>query len=246
MSRFGAPGGAQLRLGPTQTPRVIKQLLIATAVAFLVQRIVGIGGGGTTFLEEYGSLDAEQFFHGMLWQPLTRLFLHAEFWHVAGNLFILWMFGSAVAERWGSRRFLWLYLGAGVAGGVLQVLLEGLLHLIGWELPFFAWGSRSIGASGAVYTLIAMYALTFPRRAINLLFVPLEFDAIWLIPISIGMELGFPSPGVSHEAHLLGILLGWIVIRTFGDDGSRRHPPGKPKPRAPHLKVVGDDGPIFH
>ena len=112
-------------------------------------------------------------------------------------------------------------------------------------MPFFIWGSRSLGASGAVYTVMAMYAFTFPKRSINLLFVPLEFEAIWLVPIAIGMELGFPSPGVSHEAHLIGILLGWIALRLFGDDGRRLVIKRKPKPRAPHLRVVEDDGPIY-
>lgn len=246
MSRYGQAGGAQIRFGPMQTPRVIKHLLIATAVAFLLQRLVGIGGG-TTFIEQYGALDATQFFRGMLWQPLTRLFLHAEFWHVAGNMFILWMFGSMVASAWGYRRFLWLYLGAVVAGGILQVGLEGFLHIAGLELPFLVWGSRSLGASGAVYTIMAMFALMYPKRPINLLFIPLEFNAIWLIPMAVGLEVGFPSPGVSHEAHLIGIVLGWVVLRFFRNDGSwplfQRNT--KPK-RPPHLRVVPDDGPIYH
>ena len=135
---------------------------------------------------------------------------------------------------------------AGALGGILQVVGEGVLFLAGSELPFLVWGSRSLGASGAVYTVMAMYALSFPRRSINLLFIPLEFEAIWLIPIAIGMELGFPSPGVSHEAHIIGILLGWIAMRLFGDDGRRLVIKRKAKPRAPHLRVVEDDGPIYH
>jgi len=244
MSRH-QPGSGRIRFGPQETPRVIKRLLIATAAVFVLQRLVGISGG-TTFIEQYGALDGSQFFAGMVWQPFTRLFLHAEFWHVASNLFFLWMFGSTVAERWGERRFLWLYLGAGVLGGLLQVGLEGFLHLVGLELPFFVWGSRSLGASGAVYTVIAVYALTNPKRMINLIFVPLEFEAIWLIPIAIGMELGFPAPGVSHEAHLLGILCGWLALRLFGDDGSRPLRPRPPPPRPSHLRVVKDDGPLYH
>lgn len=229
------------------TPRVIKHLLIATAVAFLLQRLVGIGGG-MTFIERYGALDADQFFRGMLWQPLTRLFLHAEFWHLAGNMFILWMFGSSVAEQWGYKRFLWLYLGAGAAGGLIQVLLEGLLYILGWDLPFLVWGVRSVGASGAAYTLIAMFALMFPRRSINLLFIPLEFEAIWLIPMSIGADLGFGGGGISHEAHMIGLALGWVVLRFWTPSGRRRASSKSPPPpkRPSHLRVVGDDGPTYH
>lgn len=248
MSRPGQLGGMQFRLGPTTMPPVIKHLLIATFVAFLVQRLVGIGGG-TSFLEEYGSLQADQFFRGMVWQPLTRLFLHSELWHIGGNLFFLWMFGSSVAERWGYRRFLWLYLGAGAAGGLLQVLCAGLVHALGLDWSIFAWAIPSLGASGAVYSVLAVYCFTFPDREINLIFVPLTFEAKWMIPIIVGLELGFPSPAVSHEAHVLGIILGWLALRIFGADGSegpRFKRAGEP-PRPGHLRVVrDDDGPIFH
>ena len=251
MSRFGQPGrgGVQFRLGPQKMPRVIKHLMIATFAAFVVQRLIGISGG-TSFLEQYGSLQADQFFRGMVWQPLTRLFLHSELWHIGGNLFILWMFGSSVAERWGYRRFMWLYLGTGVAGGLLQVVLAGVVHLLGFDWHLLSWTVPSLGASGAIYSIMAVYAFTFPDREINLLFVPLSFEAKWLIPIILGLELGFPSPAVSHEAHLLGIFLGWLALRVFGKDGSDgprfKKKDDKP-PRPGHLRVVrGDDGPVYH
>lgn len=246
MSR-GQPGGMQIRFGPQKIPRVIKHLLIATFAAFVIQRIVGIGGG-PSFLENYGSLQADQFFRGMVWQPLTRLFLHSELWHIAGNLFLLWMFGSTVAERWGYKRFMWLYLGAGALGGLLQVGFAGALHLLGWDMAIFDWTSPSLGASGAVYSIMAVYAFTFPNREINLIFVPLTFEAKWLIPIMLGLELGFPSPAVSHEAHILGLFLGWVALKIFGADGSGgpRLKRDKPPPRPGHLRVVPDDGPIYH
>ncbi len=248
MSRPGQPGGVQFRLGPQKMPLVIKHLLIATFVAFIVQRLVGIGGG-TSFLEEYGALQADQFYRGMAWQPLTRLFLHSELWHIGGNLFVLWMFGSSVAERWGYRRFMWLYLGTGVAGGLIQVLLAGLVHMLGFDWHLLSWTIPSLGASGAVYSVMAVYAFTFPDREINLLFVPLAFEAKWLIPIVLGLELGFPSPAVSHEAHVLGVFLGWLALRVFGKDGRdgpRFKKDDKP-PRPGHLRVVrGDDGPVYH
>lgn len=247
MSRFGQTGGPRIQFGPQKLPPVIKHLMIATFVAFVVQLFVGIGGG-PSFLERYGSLQSDQFFRGMIWQPLTRLFLHSELWHIGGNLFVLWMFGSSVAERWGYKRFLWLYLGTGVAGGLLQVSLSGLVHLLGWDWSVFSWTIPSLGASGAVYSVMAVYAFTFPDREINLLFVPLSFEAKWLIPIILGLELGFPSPAVSHEAHVIGILLGWLAVKVFGADGSAGPRLRRPQSDRPsHLRVVrDDDGPIYH
>ncbi len=248
MSRFGQPGGPQFQLGPARLEPVIKHLLIATFAAFVLQRLVGIGGG-MSFLEEYGSLRSDQFFRGMFWQPFTRLFLHAELWHIGLNLFVLWMFGSSVAERWGYRRFLWLYLGAGTAGGLIQVLLAGLMHAIGLDWSILSWTIPSLGASGAVYSVMAVYCFTFPDRLISLMFVPLSFEAKWMIPVTLALEFGSGAPGISHEAHVLGVLLGWLALRVFGDDGSdgprfkRAAPPDRPG----HLRVVrSDDGPIYH
>ena len=247
MSR-GQQGGVRFQLGPQRMPLVVKHLLIATFAAFVVQRLVGIGGG-VSFLEEYGALQGDQFFRGMVWQPLTRLFLHSEIWHIGGNLFVLWMFGSTVAESWGYKRFLWLYLGTGALGGLIQVGLAGVGHqFVGFNPAIFSYITPSLGASGAVYSVMAVYAFAFPDREVNLLFVPLSFEAKWLIPIVLGLELGFPSPAVSHEAHVLGVILGWLAFRVFGPAGTsgprlgRRGDGGK----GGRLRVVRHDGPMVH
>ena len=245
-------GGIQF--GPPTIPRVVRNLMIATAAVFLVQRIAGISSG-KTWIEEYGALDASQFWVGMVWQPLTRLFLHAELGHLAGNLFILWMFGSTVALQWGRKRFLWLYLGGGALGGVLQMLGEGAFHLAGVTppLPVFQWGVPSVGASGAAYTLLTVYALANRDRIVSMIIVPLAMHAWRLIPVLIAFEVarvfssvGSGGSGVSSEAHLLGILVGWLAVRFLGSDGSRQLRKEKP-PKRPHLRVVGgDDGPVYH
>lgn len=249
-------GGIQF--GPPTIPPAVRNLMIATAAVFLLQRIAGISSG-KTWIEEYGALDSALFWSGMVWQPFTRLFLHAEIGHLLGNLFILWMFGSTVASQWGPRRFLWLYLGGGTLGGVIQAVVEGALHWQGitLPLPLFVWGLPSVGASGAVYTLMTVYALANRDRVVSLIIVPLAMHAWRLIPVLIAFEVSrifmfaglgemLTGSGVSSEAHLLGILVGWLAVRFLGSDGSRRLGREKP-PRRPHLRVVGgDDGPVFH
>jgi len=265
VSYGGGYGGGGLRIGPAQTPAVIRDLIVVTGAALLLQWILGFalpGGAGEPgapplpLVVEYGGLRPSLFFRGMVWQPLTTLFLHAEFMHFAGNMFFLWMFGSSVADALGRQRFLALYLGGGVAGGCLQLFLSLVLHLVGIESTLLPWELPTIGASGAVFTVVAVYCFSWPDRTISLLFLPLSFTARWLLPIEFLMEFGFAWQAVSHAAHLCGVLVGWWWWKSGDLDrrilqwmGRLRH--AWSQRQAKHLKVVDrdrkdQDGPVFH
>ncbi|MEE8166662.1 MAG: rhomboid family intramembrane serine protease, partial [Myxococcota bacterium] len=87
-----------MRIGPSMTPPIIKQIMIANAVVFLIQHVVD----GTT---RYASVIPVEFWQlGYLWQPFTYMWLHASFGHIAMNMFMLWMFGSQLALAWGPKR----------------------------------------------------------------------------------------------------------------------------------------------
>jgi membrane associated rhomboid family serine protease len=245
---WGGPRVGNMILGPQRTTEVMRQVLIATAVAYVVQALFGLvfrgGPGELPALIRYAGLVPSKFFSGMLWQPLTSLFLHGGLSHLLGNLFFLWMFGSPVAESLGRRRFLELYVGGGFVGGVLVCLAALALHAMGWNPSWLSWTTPTIGASGAVFGVVAVYCLSFPDRTINLLFVPLVFTARWLLPLEFLTEFGFSAGGVNHVSHLAGALVGWLWLRWM----RRSPPPPRPGGRRSHLHVVPkpDDGPVFH
>ncbi|MEM1304005.1 MAG: rhomboid family intramembrane serine protease, partial [Planctomycetota bacterium] len=60
------------------------------------------------------------------YQLLTYGFLHSptNLFHVAFNMYGVWMFGRPLEERYGSREFLWFYLIAVVLGGLVWTLAE--------------------------------------------------------------------------------------------------------------------------
>jgi len=265
VSYGGGYGGGGLNIGPARTPPVIRDLIVATGGALLLQWILGFalpaGGDARSasplpLVVEYGGLRPSLFFRGMVWQPLTTLFLHAQFMHFAGNMFFLWMFGSSVAQALGRRRFLALYLGGGVAGGVLQLTLALVLHLMGIDSALLPWDMPTIGASGAVFTVVAVYCFSWPDRTISLLFLPLSFTARWLLPLEFLMEFGFAWQAVSHAAHLCGVLVGWWWWKSGGLDrhlfrGIDQVRRFLAQRRSKHLKVVDQkkkdqDGPVFH
>ena len=82
------------------------------------------------------------------WTPFTYMFVHAGLWHLAFNMFALWMFGPRVEESWSTRGFLYFYLWCGLGGAVAHLLLQRNAGLI--------------GASAAVSGVMLAYALRWP------------------------------------------------------------------------------------
>lgn len=204
-------GQQTLGFGPAFTPPIVKNLLIANGVVFLAQLLSpGLTGYGAV-----SPIDVWQ--RGYLWQPFTYMWLHGGPFHLLMNLFVLWMFGSQLAMAWGPKRFLRYYLLCGIGAGFIISLLPFLLYAL--SVPTYL-GIPTVGASGAIYGLLLAYSLTWPDRTIMLIFPPVAFRAIWLIPILFFMTIFFGGGNVSHVGHLGGVIVGWLYMRRQGDVGN--------------------------
>jgi membrane associated rhomboid family serine protease len=205
-----------LGFGPPVTPPIVKRILIAIAVIFLAQHAIPA-------LLDFGALRPALFWqHGYLWQPFTYMWLHAplpHFGHVAMNCFALWMFGSQLALAWGARRFLRYYLLCGVGAGLIIATWPYLAVGLGMADSLTLIYS-TVGASGAIYGVLLAYSLTWPDRTIMLIFPPVAFRAIWLIPLLFFLTFMMdPRGNVSHIGHLGGVIVGWLYLRRSGKVG---------------------------
>jgi len=194
----------------------IQAIVLLCAGVFLAQTLVRwlLPIEYTIFINYELGLVPRAVTHGLrLWQPLTYLFLHAGFWHLAVNMFFLWMFGVDLERAWGTRRFWNYFLVTGIGAGLVNVLVKTLLdpHGIGTSLV------PTIGASGAVYAVLIAAAITFPDRQIWLLPFPVTVPMRILAIIAVALEffgtLGAGGDNVSHVTHLGGILVGYIYLR---------------------------------
>ncbi len=259
MSSMGNSGGigSGMRIGPASTPQVIKDIMLVTTVAFLAQWVLGYAfpsrGENLPAVIHFGALRPSQFWSGMLWQPVTTLLLHGEAWHLAGNMFFLWMFGCPVAEKLGRSNFLAFYVGAGIGGGVLNLGISLLFQLAGVDMWLFPWDVATIGAAGAVFAVVTYYCFLWPDRPISLLFLPLTFTARWLLPLEFLLEFSGGAGSVSHAAHLCGVVMGWWWFRNGGHNPAsgiwRFLSSWRSRKSRSHLKVVSEDeesGPVFH
>jgi len=202
-------GGPGLGFGPPFTPPIIKQILITLACVFLAQNLVG----QINDVLVVRPVDVWQ--HGWIWEPFTYMWLHAGLGHIAMNCFMFWMFGSPLAMAWGPKRFLRFYLICGVGAGVFIATVPYVLYALGASERSLA--IPTLGASGAIYGVILAYSLTWPERTIMLIFPPVAFRAIWLIPAMFFMSVVLDPGNVSHVGHLSGAAVGWLYLNSTGD-----------------------------
>ncbi len=194
----GSPGG--FRIGPGSISPMIKYLIIANGVIFLLQ------GFSSIRLESTFGLVPAKIFSDFpnnlycLYQTFTYMFFHAGFFHILFNMFVLWMFGTEIEYKWGSKAFLKYYFYCGFGGAFLSLIFNhNLAHPI-------------IGASGAIYGILAAYWLMFPNRMI-LIFFMFPMKVRWAIPFLAILNFVASGPHVAHLAHLGGALVGLAYMR---------------------------------
>jgi membrane associated rhomboid family serine protease len=145
----------------------------------------------------------------MPWQLITYGFLHANFIHLAFNLYGLWMFGSELEKLLGRSAFFNLYFASVLSAGALQLLVTSLT---GSVYP-------TVGASGGVFGLLLAYGMCFPNRVVMLLIPPVPLPAWLFVMLYAVIELMLGVTGtqseVAHFAHLGGMIGGYIVIRRW-------------------------------
>lgn len=147
-----------------------------------------------------------------LHQFFTSVFLHADVWHLLGNMVFLWVFGSAINDKLGQAGYAAFYLGGGVLAGVGYLLLAGRAPVL--------------GASGAIAAVAGAYLVLLPATEITLIvwllyfIMPVEVSSLYFILFQFLFDsfmtlygsTGLPgSGGVAYAAHATGYAWGILV-----------------------------------
>ena len=153
------------------------------------------------------------------YQIVTHMFMHADVGHLFFNMFALYMFGTALETTWGPKRFLFFYLFTGLGAMVFHFLIWYLEIYIGYgSLPaqIVERPVAVLGASGAVFGLLAGFGMLFPNATLMLLIPPIPMKAKYFVILYAVAELlmGVTNTmsGVAHFAHLGGALFGFLLI----------------------------------
>ena len=161
------------------------------------------GFSRTAFTERY-LLHVGAILQQRQWDRLiTSGFLHGGFFHLAMNLYVLFMFGRIVEQILGSTDFLIVYL-ASLLGGSCWSVLENL------RKPDY----RALGASGAVSGIVMSLIVFAPTATFYPLGIPMPGLVFGFAFISISAVLAQnENKVIGHEAHLGGALAG--LLTTF-------------------------------
>ncbi|MFN3821843.1 MAG: rhomboid family intramembrane serine protease, partial [bacterium] len=187
--------------GVSPFPPGVWWLLIANSALFILELVFPRG-----LIRLFGLNPSAFWTHHQVWTPVTYMFLHGGFLHLFFNMLVLLMFGSRLEEFWGTQFFLKYYFITGIGAGLSNVLFT----------PNAPW--TIIGASGAMFGLLAAYGLLFPNNIIFFYFI-IPIKAKYLV-ILFGIFEFFASlrPGadpVAHLAHLGGMIIGVMYLLHY-------------------------------
>jgi len=149
---------------------------------------------------------------GRWWSALTYLSVHSGVWHLAANMYALYLFGPRLEHAWGGgpKRFVWFYALCGLGGAA-------------FDLVFIRTGML-VGASAAVFGVMTAYVMQWPDEEMYLFFVmPLRVRTLVAGLFAFNMVLGvFGTAGganVAYFAHLGGIIAAYVYVRMASSSG---------------------------
>ncbi len=190
-------------------PLVTKNLLIINGLFFVAM----------LFFQSSLHIDLNQFLALHYWaspdfqpyQLVSYMFMHANIQHILFNMFGLWMFGSAIENYWGPKRFMVYYFVTGIGAGLIQLLtiyiqVQNLLPQMTPDMielvksqGFEAWSNHQnftnplmgslnalynstvVGASGSLFGILLAFGMMFPNIPLYLMFIPIPVKAKYMV-----------------------------------------------------------------
>jgi membrane associated rhomboid family serine protease len=190
-------------------PNGVKWLLIINIALFLAY-FFAVRTGLDVLFYYFGLIPRAVLELFAIWQLFSYMFLHDPFGfsHILFNMLTLWMFGAELERTWGTKRFLQYYFLCGIGAGVCVVAGNAM---------FGTLDTRTIGASGAIYGVLLAYGMLFPDATVFFSFLfPIKAKYFVMIigAIAFLSTIGSSGGGVSHVAHLGGMVFGYFYLKS--------------------------------
>ncbi len=148
----------------------------------------------------------------------TSMFVHSDFLHILGNMFVFFFMGIAFEQRIGAKKFLLIYLITGVCGALTHSLLN-----IDSPIPL-------IGASGAIFGILGAFAYAYPRdeivmpvpigimfiMRIKVIYATILFAVFETIVVMFSVQ-----DSTAHFAHLGGLASGVVLAADTPQEQDR-------------------------
>lgn len=178
-------------------PDVVKNLLIINGLMFLAFQVMQL-------IDPYRlALFYPSSPYFQPYQLVTHMFMHANVSHLLFNMMGLYFFGPPLEYRFGPKRFLIYYLITGFGALALHLIVNYV------EMNYMGVPPKSVlmtpmmGASGAIFGLLAGFAMKFPNQRIMLLFPPIPMKARTFVLVYAAIELFWVLVDLIRESHTL-------------------------------------------
>ena len=176
--------------------------LLIIGVNLLIFALTEITGDteDVTFMLKCGAAYTPWILDGQWYRLFTSMFLHFGVSHLLNNMVLLLFLGDMLEELTGKWRYLLIYLGGGLAGNIISLLMDCRSSEM----------AVSAGASGAVFAVIGGIFVILVKQRGRVKDLTLS-RLVFVIFLSI--YHGFQSSGIDNAAHVGGLLGG--IFLTF-------------------------------
>lgn len=182
---------------------IITNVLVYAICAIMAGNILEPTQGHNLFLYNLGVQDNGAILQGHeYWRIFTAMFLHYNWIHIGVNMLSLYFIGRLAERVFGPWRYLLIYLGSGIFGGILTLFLAS---------P----NTQSLGASGAIFGIFGALGVFFwlNRRALS------GMVGQWIFMLLLNLSLTFYVSNIAVSDHIgglsMGLLLGLLTIPGF-------------------------------
>ncbi|SFI90342.1 Membrane associated serine protease, rhomboid family [Kaistella treverensis] len=209
---------------PRLTP-ITKNIIILNVIFYLASNFIAFPK-----LYEMFSVFYFESPYFKVWQIITHMFMHAPMGqgvgltHILFNMLTLMSFGPVLEQVLGDRKYIILYFASGIGAYLLNC---------GWNYfeitqgadPMEIYSIPMMGASGAIFGVVAAFSTMFPDSKLYFMFIPFGIKAKYLLPgiILISLYLGFSGSmgGIAHFAHIGGAIVGYVLAQKWKNDHFR-------------------------
>jgi membrane associated rhomboid family serine protease len=177
-------------------PRATFALIAICVVAFLVVGGAGggfggsIGGAGFARYALFGPSVAS----GEWWRLVTAIFLHVNIIHLLFNMYALYWIGPVLEQRFGTVRYVALFLVGGLWGSAGALILSPQ--------------AVTVGASGAIFGLMGALVVVVRRRGTR------DLGGIGAV-IALNLVFTFTFSGISIGGHIGGLIGGTLAAAVL-------------------------------
>ncbi len=209
-------------INPSRTaPIITKSIITINVIIFFYSTILY---NHSIFVLKYSFIPAQMFGinlpykiasirgdTGLIESIFYSMFIHADFWHLLGNMWFLWIFGDNVEDLLGKARFIIFYILSGIGATLTHTFVNAIFSPNSLLVP-------TIGASGAISGVLGAYFVLFPGALIEAIFIifPVLLPATVFIGFWFLMQVLYSfsgAPGVAWWAHIGGFLIGLFWVK---------------------------------